>query len=57
MGQAGLNQPPPLGDHNSYAVDRVLTEAIRREGAEWAEERLDSVGRLTGSQEVRQLGA
>src|SRR3954463_9662245 len=32
-----FNQPPPLEDVNLLTSDRVLTEALRREGAEWAE--------------------
>ena len=57
MGQAGLNQPPPLGDYNAYAADRALVEAVSREGAEWAEGRLGAIGALVGSEEVRHLGA
>ena len=31
-----LNQPPPLEDYNLYETDKVLKEALRREGATWA---------------------
>jgi putative acyl-CoA dehydrogenase len=51
------NQPPPLGDFNTYAEDRPLAEAVRREGAGWAEDRLAAIGELTGSFDVRRLGA
>ncbi len=34
------NQPPPLVDYNVFEADRPLGEAVRREGAEWAEERI-----------------
>ena len=32
-----LNQPPPLDGYNLFAQDRALSEALRREGAGWAE--------------------
>jgi putative acyl-CoA dehydrogenase len=51
------NQPPPLVDYNLFAADRVLTEAVRREGAEWAEARISEVGALAGSERVQALGA
>jgi len=51
------NQPPPLVDYNLFAADRVLTEAVRREGAEWAETRISEVGALAGSERVQMLGA
>jgi putative acyl-CoA dehydrogenase len=51
------NQPPPLVDHNVYEADRPLVEAVRREGAEWAEDRLRAVGELAGRADVQRLGA
>ena len=30
------NQPPPLENYNTFETDRVLVEALRREGGEWA---------------------
>ena len=30
-----LNQPPPLTDYNLFSSDRVLLEAVAREGAAW----------------------
>jgi hypothetical protein len=30
---AVLNQTPPLADYNLFTTDRVLQEAVRREGA------------------------
>jgi putative acyl-CoA dehydrogenase len=50
------NQVPPLGDVNLYDADPVLVEALRREGASWAEERMRAFGALVGSERVRQLG-
>jgi putative acyl-CoA dehydrogenase len=51
------NQPPPLVDYNVYEADRPLVEAVRREGAEWAEERISAVGELAGSGRMQELGA
>jgi putative acyl-CoA dehydrogenase len=51
------NQPPPLVDYNVYEADTVLVEATRREGADWAEERIAAVGALAGSERIQALGA
>jgi len=51
------NQPPPLVDYNLFEGDTVLTEAVRREGAEWAESRISAVGAIAGSEHVQALGA
>jgi putative acyl-CoA dehydrogenase len=47
-----LNQPPPLADYDVFAADRALGEAVRREGAEWALDRLHAVGRLAGGEAI-----
>src|SRR2546421_5496501 len=47
------NQPPPLIDHNVFEADRPLVEAVEREGAEGATERLRAIGALAGSAEIR----
>lgn len=47
-----FNQPPPLEDYNVFAVDRPLIEALRREGAEWAEERARAFGEIVGRRET-----
>jgi putative acyl-CoA dehydrogenase len=52
-----VNQPSPLVDYNVYAADRVLVEAVRREGADWAEARISAVGELAGSERLQTLGA
>jgi putative acyl-CoA dehydrogenase len=52
-----VNQPPPLVDYNVFAADRPLVEAVRREGAEWAEPRISAVGELAGSERAQVLGA
>jgi putative acyl-CoA dehydrogenase len=52
-----FNQAPPLVDYNVYESDRVLREAVRREGAGWAEARISAVGELAGSERAIALGA
>src|SRR5436305_1422182 len=49
---AVFNQVPPLEDVNLFTSDRVLTEALRREGAEWAEERARTFGEIVGRRET-----
>ena len=51
------NQPPPLVDYNVFEADRPLVEAVRREGAGWAEERISAVGELAGTERMQRLGA
>ena len=50
------NQPPPLVDYNVFEADRPLVEAVRREGADWAEERISGIGQLAGSGRAIELG-
>jgi putative acyl-CoA dehydrogenase len=52
-----INQPPPLVDYNVFEADTPLVEAVRREGADWAEPRIAAVGELAGSERVLALGA
>jgi putative acyl-CoA dehydrogenase len=52
-----VNQPPPLVDYNVFEADAPLVEAVRREGAEWAIERISSVGEIAGSERILALGA
>ena len=47
------NQPPPFEDVNVYQLDTALREAVQREDAGWAAERLASVGARVGSAEVQ----
>jgi putative acyl-CoA dehydrogenase len=54
--QEVANQPPPLTDYNVYEADRPLVEAVRREGADWAEARIASVGEFAGSERAQTLG-
>jgi putative acyl-CoA dehydrogenase len=46
------NQTPPLENWNVFASDRVLVEALRREGAGWAEERAVGFGAIAGRPET-----
>jgi putative acyl-CoA dehydrogenase len=43
------NQPPLLADWNPFDHDRALAEALEREGAGWARERVRSFGAFAGS--------
>ena len=50
------NQPPPLVDYNVYEADAPLREALEREGAAWAHDMVDDLGRLAGTQEAIDWG-
>src|SRR5687767_2407370 len=50
------NQPPPLVDYNVFEADAVMSEAVRREGADWAVERIAAVGEVAGRGDVIELG-
>jgi putative acyl-CoA dehydrogenase len=50
------NQPPPLEDYNAFEADRVLVEAVRREGGGAFEAELSALGARTGSREVLEWG-
>lgn len=50
------NQVPVLEDYNAFEADSLLSEALEREGAAWAKERLSSLGAKTGSAAVLRLG-
>jgi putative acyl-CoA dehydrogenase len=51
-----FNQPPPLEGYNVAASDRALMEALRREGAGWAEEPVVAFGALAGRAQTIALG-
>ncbi len=51
-----FNQPAPLVDYNAFRQDRALVEGIRREGAGWSEEQLETVGALAGGATAIQWG-
>ncbi len=46
------NQPPPLENYNTFETDRVLAEALRREGGEWAEDHVSGIGAAAGRAET-----
>ena len=50
------NQASALAGYNVFEADRPLVEAVRREGAEWAEGRISAIGELAGSERVIELG-
>ena len=53
-----FNQPPALAGYD-VADDPAMLDALRREGAGWAEDGVREVGRLAGSagaQELRPAG-
>ena len=52
-----FNQPPPLQDYNLFTQDNALMEAVRANGAGWAEEALTTFGALTGRAETIELGS
>ncbi|HEX8011030.1 MAG TPA: isovaleryl-CoA dehydrogenase [Casimicrobiaceae bacterium] len=51
------NQPPPFEGRNLYLADRALQEAVNREGAPWAHERLSAWGETLGRAETFALAA
>jgi len=50
------NQPPPLEPYNLFQSDAVLREAVKREGAGWAERELDQLGDKLGRSETIAAG-
>ena len=51
-----INQATPLEDYNTYESDRVLVEALRREGGDWAEQRVSEAGAFAGSAQTIRWG-
>ena len=51
-----FNQSSPLAPYNPFEADRVLREAVRREGAEWAEDEARELGAICGRPDVIDLG-
>ena len=50
------NQSRPLEGYNVFEADRVLVEALRREGADWAVARGRALGQVCGRRDVIELG-
>jgi putative acyl-CoA dehydrogenase len=51
-----LNQASPLENHNVFDTDRVLVEALGREGAGWADAYAREVGEFAGSDVAQRWG-
>jgi putative acyl-CoA dehydrogenase len=51
-----LNQAPALVDYNLFTSDRVLMDALDREGAGWALAQATDFGRLVGTEEAIRWG-
>jgi putative acyl-CoA dehydrogenase len=51
-----VNQANPLLDYNVFEADAVLREAVSREGADWAADRLSKIGAEAGSERMIELG-
>jgi len=49
------NQPPPLVGYNAWSEDRILVEAVEREGGGWISERAKRMGELIGSEHFQAL--
>jgi putative acyl-CoA dehydrogenase len=47
-----LNQSTPLADYDVFGSDRALGEAVAREGAGWAADKLHALGRLAGGEAI-----
>ena len=45
-----VNQVPPLEPYNVFEQDRVLIEAVEREGAGWAADRARALGEIAGGE-------
>ena len=50
-----FNQPPALAGYD-VADDPAMLDALRREGAGWAEDAIRELGRLAGSAGAQELG-
>ncbi|MBX7259612.1 MAG: isovaleryl-CoA dehydrogenase [Candidatus Hydrogenedentes bacterium] len=51
-----VNQPPPLQNYSAYEADAALVEAVKREGASWAENQIRAFGEKTTRSEFLHLG-
>ncbi|MGB7543400.1 MAG: acyl-CoA dehydrogenase family protein [Burkholderiales bacterium] len=52
---AAANQPPPLVGYNAWSQDRVLVDAVQREGGGWIAGRAQAMGELVGSERMQTL--
>jgi putative acyl-CoA dehydrogenase len=51
-----MNQPPPLVDYNLFDADAPLRESLEREGGSWAQDIVEDLGRLAGTQQAIDWG-
>jgi putative acyl-CoA dehydrogenase len=51
-----INQPQALVNYNLYDQDIALQEAVKREGADWAESDLQAFGKKIGTEDYIELG-
>ncbi len=49
------NQPPPIAEDNAYAADPALREALRREGGQAGEAKVEAFGAIAAG-ELREVG-
>jgi putative acyl-CoA dehydrogenase len=51
------NQPPPLVGFDAWSADRILRDAVEREGGGWIAPRAKEMGELVGSERMQTLAA
>lgn len=51
-----LNQVPPLKDYNLFEGNTPLREAVKREGAAWAEKDMKAFGKKVGEEQTLEWG-
>src|SRR5262249_19077640 len=51
------NQAPPLTGYNAWSGDRILGEAVEREGGGWISARASEMGELVGSERMQLLAS
>ncbi len=51
------NQVPPLTGTNPYLANRIFTEAVEREGAGWAHDRISRLGAILGAETAQKWAA
>jgi putative acyl-CoA dehydrogenase len=52
---AETNQPPPLSGYDAWSQDRLLVDAVKREGGGWIEPAAKEMGELVGSERMQAL--
>jgi putative acyl-CoA dehydrogenase len=54
--QSSPNQTPPLTGYNLFLSDRILVQAVDREGAGWASNQITALGSFLGTEEAQRWG-